>query len=182
MVDYSVREITPAELPDWWQLRLMALRDSPEAFGSDYDAVKDNDPFPFYLDRGYLSGGTNTLFAAFDTLGKVVAQAGCFADTGKRHHIAMVISVHTHPDHRGRGLAQRLVVAAIDHLRRFPDISSIRISVNSSNEPARHIYEKLGFVTWGEEPDAIRTADGSCHNECHMVLRDGANDSKRRSV
>ncbi|MCO5224172.1 MAG: GNAT family N-acetyltransferase [Thermomicrobiales bacterium] len=173
MPRYTVREITPDDLPAWWELRLMALQDSPDAFGADYATHKDKDPFPFYLDRGYLAGGPNTLFAAFDEQGQIVAQTGCFADTGKRSHIAMVISVYTHPEHRGHGLAQQLVAAAIHHLQRFLEITSIRISVNSNNQPARHIYEKLGFVTWGEEPDAIRAADGSCHNECHMVLRAG---------
>lgn len=170
MTTYAVREITVEDLPAWWKLRLMALRDSPDAFGSDYSTHKDKDPLPFYLDRGYLAGGTNTLFAALDEQGEIVAQAGTRADTGKRSHIGMVISVYTHPDHRGNGLASQLVQACIEHLSRFPEITSVRISVNSSNTIAKSVYERLGFVTWGEEPDAIRAADGSCHNECHMVL------------
>ena len=149
-------------------LRLRALRDHPSAFGSDYEQSRRTGPT--YMERGYFDGGVNRLFAAFAPGGDLVAQAGTYGDAGKRSHIAYVISVYTHPDHRGHGLASALVQACIDHLRSCESITSIRISVNASNTVALHTYEKLGFVTWGEEPDAIRTADGSCHNERHMVL------------
>ena len=169
--DYHTRQVTPADLDAFWALRLRALHDHPSAFGSDYEESRRNGPA--YRERGYFASGANRLFAAFTPTGELVAQAGTYAEFGKRSHIAHVISVYTHPDHRGRGLASALVQACIDHLRACDGISSIRISVNASNASAVHTYEKLGFVTWGEEPDAIRTVDGSCHNERHMVLVTG---------
>lgn len=168
MTRYIVREVTVSDLPAWWELRLRALHDHPEAFGSDYETAKRTGPS--YIERGYFDGGINRLFAAFTPKGDLVAQAGVYEQSGQRSHIGSVISVYTHPDHRGQGLASRLVQAAIDHLQSFPTITSIRISVNATNTIAIRTYENLGFVSWGEEPDAIRTADGSCHNERHMVL------------
>lgn len=168
MSEYIVREATIQDLPAWWELRLRSLRDHPEAFGSDYEESRRTGPT--YIERGYFDGGINRLFAAFTPAGDLVAQAGTYEESGKRSHIGNVISVYTHPDHRGNGLASRLVQAAIEHLQSFQAITSIRISVNADNHIAFRTYEKLGFVTWGEEPDAIRTADGSCHNERHMVL------------
>ena len=166
--DYSIREVTPADLGAFWALRLQALRDHPSAFGSDFEESRRTGPT--YMERGYFDAGVNCLFAAFTSGGDLVAQAGTYAESGKRAHIAHVISVNTHPDHRGHGLASALVQACIEHLRTCESITSIRISVNSGNTAALRIYEHLRFVTWGEEPDAIRTADGSCHNERHMVL------------
>ena len=174
---YVIRPISETELPGWWQLRLTALRSSPDAFGSDYEAMKDLDPVPFYLERDYLSNGPNMLFAAISPDGEIVAQVGTYAESGKRSHIAHIISVFTHPDHRGQGLASQLVQAGINHLRSCEGITSIRIAVNSTNAAAIHVYEGLGFQTWGEEPDAIRAVDGSCHNERHMVLRPDAQRS-----
>ena len=166
--NYNIREVTPADIDTFWALRLQALRDHPPAFGSDYDESRRNGPT--YDQRGYFDGGVNRLFAAFTPGGDLVAQAGTYAETGKRSHIAHVISVYTHPEHRNNGLASALVQECIEHLRACESITSIRISVNASNTAALHTYEKLGFEPWGEEPDAIRTADGSCHNERHMVL------------
>lgn len=174
-VYYDLRPVTEADLPAWWDLRLRSLRDHPSAFGTDYQHALETGPT--FVERGYFDGGANRIFGAFTSDGDVVAQCGTYADVGKRSHIAYIISVYTHPEHRGQGLASRLVQMGIDHLRSFPHLTSIRISVNASNHPAIHAYKKLGFVIWGEEPDAIRTADGSCHNELHMVLP----ESTRRS-
>ena len=173
--NYLVRAISPDDLDAWWQLRLKSLHDHPDAFGSDYETARQEGPK--YAERGFFNTGSSRLFAAFTVDGKLVAQAATFAESGKRNHIAHVVSVYTHPDHRGHGLASRLVQACIDHLQSFADITSIRISVNADNAAALHTYRKLGFEVWGEEPDAIRTADGSCHNELHMVLTSGARRS-----
>lgn len=172
---YSTREVIPDDIDDFWQLRLRALHDHPDAFGSDYETSRLQGPS--YAERGYFNGGVNRIFAAFTSDGDLVAQAGTTVESGKRSHIAHVISVYTQPDHREHGLATQLIQMCIEHLRLFPDISSIRISVNATNAPAVRAYTKLGFESWGEEPDAIRTADGSCHNELHMVLASGARRS-----
>lgn len=165
---YVIRVVTPADVPAFWQLRLQALQEHPSAFGSDYEtSLREG---PSYAERGYFEGGINRLFGAFTAEGEIVAQVGTYAETGKRSHIAHIISVYSHPDHRGYGLAQKLVQTCIDHLRSRPEVTSIRISVNATNAPALHAYRKLGFVVWGEEPGAIRTGDGTCHNELHMVL------------
>lgn len=172
---YSIREVIPEDIDNFWDLRLRALRDHPDAFGSDYESSRRAGPS--YAERGYFDGGVNRLFAAFTADGNLVAQVGTYAEDGKRSHIAHVISVYTHPDHRGHGLATQLIRMCIDHLRSLLEVTSIRISVNANNAPAVHTYTNLGFETWGEEPDAIRTADGSCHNELHMVLTSGAHRS-----
>lgn len=165
---YTIRKVEPSDLDAFWQLRLKALADHPEAFGSDYATSKASGPS--YTERGYFEGGIDSLFAAFSADGELVGQAGTFAEGGKRSHIAHIISVYVHPDHRGHRIGASLVQKCIDHLRSFSAITSIRISVTASNNSALRIYVQLGFVAWGEEPDAIRTADGSCHNELHMVL------------
>lgn len=169
---YLVREVMIEDLDDFWSLRLKALRDHPEAYGGDYDASRASGPL--YVQRGFFEGGINRIFAAFTADGSLIAQAGVYSESGKRSHIAHVVSVYTHPDHRGKGLATRLVQTCIDHLQECDEITSIRISVNSNNQPALRCYTNLGFVAWGEEPDAMRTSDGSCHNETHMVLTSGA--------
>lgn len=112
---YIVRTVTSDEVGAFWELRLQALREHPSAFGSDYETSRREGPT--YGARGYFAGGINHLIAAFADDGRIVAQAGTYAETGKRRHIAHIISVYTHPDHRGRGLASALVQACIDHLR-----------------------------------------------------------------
>lgn len=169
MPEFDIRAIEPHELDAWWDLRLTGLRDHPEAFGSDYETSRRAGPSS-YIERGYFEGGTALLIGAFTPNGEIVAQAGAFAETGKRAHIACVFSVHTRSDYRGNGLGTAVVAFCIKHLRQFPHISIIGLSVTATNTHAVKTYEKLGFVAWGEEPEAIGLPDGSRHNEIHMVL------------
>lgn len=175
---YTIRACGPDDLDAWWKLRLKSLKDHPDAFGSDYELSLRRGPT--YAERGYFDGGANRLFAAFSSDDELTAQTATYAESGKRGHIAHVVSVYTHPGHRGQGIASRLVQAAIDHLRSFPEITSIRISVNANNAAAIHTYMKLGFEIWGEEPDALRTPDGVLHAELHMVLSPDARGSDHR--
>jgi ribosomal protein S18 acetylase RimI-like enzyme len=56
--------------------------------------------------------------------------------------LAFVIDLFTHPDHRGRGLAGRLVRAALAAVG--PD-RVVGLRVESDNGPAVRLYRRLGF-------------------------------------
>ena len=164
---YEVRALAPDELDAWWDLRLRSLRDHPDAFGGDYEsAIKRG---PDYLREGLVPGSVERLFAAFAPDGSLVAQLRTIAETGKRRHIAWIISVATDPDHRGLGLSRALIALAIEHCRAFPEIRQISIGVNAENAVALAVYTGAGFVAWGTEPRAFATEDGF-QDEVHMVL------------
>lgn len=60
---------------------------------------------------------------------------------------AELIFVCTHPDMRGRGIAQKLLTETINLL---PDaIANVVLEVRSKNEPALALYKKLGFEKLG---------------------------------
>ncbi len=56
-----------------------------------------------------------------------------------------VAMVATHPDYRRRGLARRLVTAAIDHARELGAKLCV-LEVLDENEPAYKLYRSLGFI------------------------------------
>ena len=56
-----------------------------------------------------------------------------------------VAMVATHPDYRRRGLARRLVTAAIDHAKELGAKLCV-LEVLEVNEPAYNLYRSLGFV------------------------------------
>ena len=58
--------------------------------------------------------------------------------------VAAVGGIYTRPDHRGRGLAGRTTSAVVAALLER-GLSTIGLNVARSNEPAIHIYERLGF-------------------------------------
>lgn len=164
---YTIRAIGPEELNAWWELRLLGLRDHPDAFGADYESSVERGPG--YLEAAARDGAIDRIFGAFTDEGRIVSQAGVYREGGKRRHIARIWGVHTHPDWRGKGLSKALISLAVDHCRSFAEIRQVHISVNAENAPALAVYTGAGFVAWGREPRALVTEVGF-HDEIHLAM------------
>ncbi len=75
----------------------------------------------------------------------VVGYLGC-------HHVAdegFIANVAVHPDHRRRGIARKLVAAAIEQGH---SLSRLTLEVRASNAAAIALYESLRFVKDGVRP------------------------------
>ena len=135
----------PAELrrlgPDDWQvlrdIRLRALAESPDAFGSTLDRERDFD------EKDWRRRLVRPVFAVLAD-DRPVAMAGAFTDGGR----LQVWGMWTDPAHRGRGHARALLDAlvgdAVDEGR------PVSLHVNTANSVARAAYESYGFVPTGE--------------------------------
>jgi ribosomal-protein-alanine N-acetyltransferase len=66
-----------------------------------------------------------------------------------------MMNVAVHPDYRRRGIAQILIEMLIPELQRRCS-TSLSLEVRASNEPARLLYEKLGFVEVGRRKNYYR--------------------------
>ena len=66
-----------------------------------------------------------------------------------------MMNVAVHPDHRRRGVAEALVTALSDALKARGSVS-LTLEVRASNEPAKALYEKLGFALAGRRPNYYR--------------------------
>ena len=84
---------------------------------------------------------------------------GCFegerlvAMAGERMHagtLREISGVCTHPDHQGRGLARRLMVALMRHEIERGERPFLHVM--SGNAAARGLYERMGFRTHVEVP------------------------------
>jgi GNAT superfamily N-acetyltransferase len=58
-------------------------------------------------------------------------------------------NVATHPDHRNRGISTALLQAAIEHALKDRRARYVALQVVDGNDPATHLYKKLGFETTG---------------------------------
>ena len=58
-----------------------------------------------------------------------------------------MMNVAVHPDHRHKGLGEKLVLALCDALS--AENTSLALEVRASNAPAISLYEKLGFEQIG---------------------------------
>ena len=72
--------------------------------------------------------------------------------------VAEVFGMYVAREHRGRGVGRLLLTSLLDRLSAFPHITTIRLGVTETQEPARGLYESLGFQVVGtaEERDRGR--------------------------
>ena len=59
-----------------------------------------------------------------------------------------MMNVAVHPDHRRKGIAEALVVELVEALKKR-ESHCLTLEVRASNEPAKALYEKLGFIQVG---------------------------------
>lgn len=160
----TVRRIEASEWRDYKEIRLRALQDSPDAFGGTYEVSRT------YSDeawQGRLSGAAElTDFPMFAVVeGKIVGLAWVkieSPETAEAHLYQMWVD----PDARGLGVGQALMMAGISWATQ-QGIEQLVLDVTIGNEPARRLYERLGFQPVG---DLVPLREGSDLMEQTMVL------------
>ena len=66
-----------------------------------------------------------------------------------------MMNVAVHPDCRRRGIAEALVNALCKALKERGSVS-LTLEVRASNDPAKALYDKLGFESVGRRPNYYR--------------------------
>lgn len=101
-----------------------------------------------------------------DLIGLITLQ---HESTAKIRHRATIYALYVSGMKQGKGVGKALVTVAIEKARCLGEIEKINLSVISANEPAKRLYLKLGFQTFGFEEKAIKLGNKYYANE-HMVL------------
>jgi ribosomal protein S18 acetylase RimI-like enzyme len=161
-VAFEMRRLLAADAEIYRDLRLTALRDSPDAFSSTYEAEKDRplDAFASRLHESHVVGA----FAG----PRLVGMAGFYIQPGPKHaHKGMLWGMYVRPRYRGAGLGRRLVDAIIEHARERVEL--LQLFVVSDNLAARRLYQSLGFVEYGIERHATKYR-GEYHDDVLMAL------------
>ncbi|HEU5440749.1 MAG TPA: GNAT family N-acetyltransferase [Ktedonobacterales bacterium] len=165
-----IRELTEQDAAEYWALRLRALREDPEAFGSSYEESKDR-PLQQTNERlreGATSGDSFTL-GAYDE-GRLVGMVVIVrAPNEKSRHTANLYSMYVAPEARGRGYGRALVGAAIERARAMPGLEQIYLAVVTTNTSARSLYLSVGFEIYGIIPRALKLGETYLDEE-EMVL------------
>ena len=144
------KRLTDPELvrvgPDEWEtfrdVRLASLADAPGAFGASY---ADWAEAPEERWRARLTDVPFTVVASLEGRGVGVV-SGAPADD----HVEL-ISMWVAPDHRGTGLAGRLISSVAEWAA--SDGHDTYLMVRDDNARALKAYEKAGFVDLGVPPD-----------------------------
>ncbi len=162
--DIFLEQYEEKPLSSHWKMKLESYKKSHSETDdvkrlsmSDYDAVFDlyETAYPDrYFDERLLA--TGKFFGIFDG-DKIIAIAGVHVYS-KQYKIAVLGSITTHPDYRGKGLATKVSSRIIEDLKNYVEL--ITLNVQDDNLPAIRCYEKLGFVKHCEYEEAHFTRRG----------------------
>lgn len=150
------------------------LLESPHAFGSspdddrwrDLEAMKSTFEHPDHAIMAIASASANS---------ELIASSGVMREPrAKRRHIATIWGVYVAPGARGLGLGRAVVEASINVARTWDGLDLIELGVSEGDaapdqSPAKKLYESLGFIEWGHEPNALRI-NGRSYSHSHMYL------------
>ncbi len=147
--DIEIRQLTPGDAALYRSIRLEGLKQSPEAFGSTFEA-EFTKPLAWFFER--LS--SSVVFGAIIN-GKILGVAGfAVRQEEKEAHKGLLWGMYVRPEARGAGVARRLVEAIIAYAR--PTVELIQLSVVVGNEQARRLYARLGFAEYGIEKNSLK--------------------------
>src|SRR5206468_8644057 len=162
----QIRRLAPADALSFRTLRLRALREHPDAFTSSYDDDRDQ---PVEAAAARLAG--HAFWGAYQA-SELYGIVGLERETrAKNRHKAAVVGMYVAPEVAGQGVGRALLDALLAHAR-AAGVQSLVLTVTEGNAAATHLYEAVGFRSFGVEPDAIRVV-GRSYAKNHMHLHLG---------
>jgi len=149
----SVRTFAPHEWRSYRDLRLRALAESPDAFGSTLalEQGRPDENWSARLARGTVSGTDLPLVA--EVSGLAVGLAWATIDASDET-IGRLYQMWVAPGFRGLGAGRLLLHAAIDWAR-AAKLRAFVLGVTSGNTPAMRLYTSAGFKPVGA-PEPLR--------------------------
>jgi len=140
------------------RVHLESLKTFPDNFGTLHeDQVKvPKLQFETFIETG---SADNFMFGAFAD-DRMVGIAGFKrGDRPKTQHRGDVVQVFVNPEFHGNGIGEALMRLVVDAAFALPGIESLGLSAVASNTPARQLYEKLGFETYGIRNEYFKSGD-----------------------
>jgi RimJ/RimL family protein N-acetyltransferase len=163
----NVRVLQADDAAAFQVLRLRALREHPESFGSSYEEEEGRD-----LDeiaRSFTAKGSS-MFGAYDGTQLIGMTSLNRSQRAKTCHRAMLGAMYVAPEARGQGVGRALIDAALSQARTIDGLEDVVLAVTVGNEAARHLYAQAGFTAYSIDPRFIRV-DGRSYDIEWMILR-----------
>jgi ribosomal protein S18 acetylase RimI-like enzyme len=149
----SVRRFGSDEWPEYREIRLRALADAPDAFGSTHE-VERAKPDEHWAERVALAASSRSqLLLVAELLGERVGLVLGFIDPAVPD-IARVYQMWVAPEARGRGCG-KVMLDTVLAWARGANARCVTLCVTCGDTPARRLYERAGFTPHGD-PEPLR--------------------------
>ena len=146
----EIRRLLASDVQDFLKIRLAALADTPDAFGST-ELEERSRPLEAQAERV----ASSHLFGGYCGTEIVAMAAITPYSTTKERHKGYLWGVFIAPVHRGKGLGDALLSTVLASAR--SDVEQVMLSVLEDNHAAIALYERHGFRRYGVEPRALKS-------------------------
>jgi ribosomal protein S18 acetylase RimI-like enzyme len=162
----EIRILNPKDAEIYRNIRLKALINHPEAFSASF---AEENAFPIERFENRLIEGITFTFGAIvhDKLLGVVTLV--LEQRNKLKHRANIVGMYVDPEKRRSGIGRSLMVEAMSKAKEIEFIEQIYLTVTASNQPAKNLYQTLGFETYGIDKKALKVGNTYFDDEL-MVL------------
>ena len=151
----NIRQLAANDAPVYQPLRLRALREHPEAFGS---SLEDEQPLLLEQVARRLddTSGNSVSFGAWSDC-QLVGIVSLFRSPRlKTRHKALLGGMYVAPEARGNSVGKALLEHTLSYARTMDGLEDVTLAVTVGNDAARRLYLDAGFVPYGVEPRYIK--------------------------
>ncbi len=169
----NIRMLTQEDWQPWKLLRLEALKNAPESFGSSYEEELNWSDLDFQN-----SLNKSDIFGVFVD-NSLVSCAGFYSlNSAKTKHRGVIWGMYTRPECKGQGIASALIQTIINHAKSL--VTQLHLTCVTSNIGAVAFYQKHGFKIYGTEPRALKMGDAFFDE--HLMILDLTQPTHKASV
>ncbi len=146
------RILTVEDYPSYNALRGMALDVVPEAFGST-----NQEEIPHRKNRfeSNVTHQESFIMGAFDDEALVGMVGFLKLEKIKIQHKGIIWGMFVKPHIQGRGIGSKLMKNTLEKAAQINHLQQINLDVNAENQAAIRLYEKMGFIAFGREKNAL---------------------------
>lgn len=163
---FTIRAIEPDDVAHAFELRLLALSESADAYGTSYAEEVNRDDA--WVRARYAHTPEQVVMGAFDEGGHLIG-IGFFSrgDRIKTRHKGNLQGIYVRLEARGHGVGRAITEALVAHARTLDGLEVLHLGVITSNTQAIRLYESLGFRSFSLEPHCHKIGDR--YNDLSMM-------------
>jgi len=164
----EIRRLGLRDAADYRTLRLRSFMEHPEAFTTSYQELERQSPEET---EKRLAAPHLKFWGAFKD-DRLYGYVGLDRETRlKCHHKATLVGMYVEPEFIGRGTGRALIQTLLREAH-ADGIELVVLTVTEGEGPARRLYERCGFRSFGVEPRAIKVG-GHYYAKNHMYIELG---------